>query len=201
MEWKTEEFGASHEGRAGAVLADGSEPTPMYFDAGSGGGGHSTSDWWVYDGTLGAPRASELRASCSCGWRGTSRYPIDWSDVPEDCPYAYDTSGPYDDWEQHIAEVEAQTVPLPDELTDLLHQVIFALSACFSESRATSPKKLRRLAGSTQVEESRKRAERRLRAIADAYDKMTPLTLALVVVGGRHLRRRNSQRVALPEGC
>ncbi|MEU9115197.1 hypothetical protein AB0D04_26285 [Streptomyces sp. NPDC048483] len=134
MEWKSEEFGASHEGRAGAVLPDGSEPKPMYFDAGSGGGGQTTSDWWVYDGTLGAPQAAGLRASCSCGWRGSSRYPIDWSEVPENRPYEYDTSGTYDDWEQHIAVVEAQAVPLPDELADLLQRVDDQLSALVDQA-------------------------------------------------------------------
>ncbi|MGD3107395.1 hypothetical protein [Streptomyces sp. YGL11-2] len=61
--------------------------------------------------------------------------------------------------------------------------LIFAVTACSSQNRATSPKEVRRLAGSTQAEESRKKAEQRLRAIADAYDKKTPLTLALVTVG------------------
>ncbi|MGW1375516.1 hypothetical protein ACWD6P_14740 [Streptomyces sp. NPDC002446] len=60
--------------------------------------------------------------------------------------------------------------------------LIFALTACSSQNRATSPKEIRRLAGSTQVEESRHRAEKRLRSIANAYDKKTPLTLALVTV-------------------
>ncbi|MFE2229441.1 hypothetical protein [Streptomyces kronopolitis] len=60
--------------------------------------------------------------------------------------------------------------------------LIFALTACSSESRATSHKEVRRLAGSTQAEESRHKAENRLRSIADAYDEKTALTLALVTV-------------------
>ncbi|MEV5877312.1 hypothetical protein AB0L75_24365 [Streptomyces sp. NPDC052101] len=62
----------------------------------------------------------DLRGSCSCGWRGTSRYPIDWSQVDGFHPYEYDTSGPYEDWAQHIAEVEARSVPLPEDVTDLV---------------------------------------------------------------------------------
>ncbi|SHN08553.1 hypothetical protein [Streptomyces yunnanensis] len=61
--------------------------------------------------------------------------------------------------------------------------LVFALSACSSQNRATSPKEVRRLAGGAQVEESRKRVEKHLRDIADAYDKKTPLALALVTVG------------------
>ncbi|MER7152233.1 hypothetical protein [Streptomyces lydicus] len=60
--------------------------------------------------------------------------------------------------------------------------LIFALTACSSQNRAISPKEVRRLAGSTQAEESRRKAEKRLRSIAEAYDKETPLTLALVAV-------------------
>ncbi|WP_310717502.1 hypothetical protein [Streptomyces lydicus] len=60
--------------------------------------------------------------------------------------------------------------------------LIFALTACSSQNRAISPKEVRRLAGSTQAEESRRKAEKRLRSIAEAYDKETPLALALVAV-------------------
>ncbi|MER5545924.1 hypothetical protein ACWD4N_19860 [Streptomyces sp. NPDC002586] len=129
MEWKTEQFGSSHEGRAGSVLADGSEPEPVYFDVGSGSYVPKSSDWWVYDGTLGAPEASDLRGSCSCGWRGASRYPIDWSQVDRFHPYEYDTSGPYEDWAQHIAEVEARSVPLPEDITDLVDRLDERLSS------------------------------------------------------------------------
>ncbi|MET8012952.1 hypothetical protein ABZU86_13050 [Streptomyces sp. NPDC005271] len=129
MQWRTEQFGSSHEGRAAAVLADGSEPKPMYFDTGSGSNTHKTSDWWVYDGTLGAPRAADLRGSCSCGWRGTSRHPIDWSQVSEGRSDEYDTLGPREDWAQHIAEVESRSVPLPTDLEDLVDRLDEKLSA------------------------------------------------------------------------
>lgn len=128
MGWQTEEFGASHEGSAGAILAGGSEPKPVYLDVGSGPSIPQTSEWWVYDGTMGRPRAADLRGSCSCGWRGTSRYPIDWDQVVNG-PYDTDTSGPHGDWMQHIGEVEARSIPLPVELTDLLDRLEEQLSA------------------------------------------------------------------------
>ncbi|MFC9619439.1 hypothetical protein ACFTXM_05390 [Streptomyces sp. NPDC056930] len=34
--WETDEFGSEHEGRPGVLLADGTEPGQVYFDAGSG---------------------------------------------------------------------------------------------------------------------------------------------------------------------
>ncbi|MFG2206766.1 hypothetical protein [Streptomyces sp. NPDC048638] len=60
--------------------------------------------------------------------------------------------------------------------------LIFAVTACSSQNRATSPKEVRRLAGSRQAKEARDKAEERLRSIADAYDRKTPLALALVTV-------------------
>ncbi|NEB35799.1 hypothetical protein [Streptomyces sp. SID14515] len=121
--WSTEEFGASHEGQPGVVLADGVEPGPVFFDTGSGSHVHQSTSWWVYDGSLRSPVAAQLRGACSCGWRGESLYPIDWDDVDRREPYAYDTTGPQDDWARHIAEVEAGTVPLPDDVAELLGQV------------------------------------------------------------------------------
>lgn len=121
--WQSEEFGAAHEGRAAAVLADGSEPAPVYFDVGSGSTVHRTGDWWVYDGTLRAPLATALRAACSCAWRGATRYPLDWDDVDPDGPHLYDTSGPRSDWAQHVADTEARSVPLPEALVALLRQL------------------------------------------------------------------------------
>ncbi|WP_405681856.1 hypothetical protein [Streptomyces sp. NBC_00057] len=121
--WETEEFGSEHEGRPGVLLADGTEPGPVYFDAGSGPTVHQSVDWWVYDGTLGAPIATELRGACSCGWRGSTRYPLDWEAVDRRRPYLADTSGPEGDWDTHITEVQARTVPVPADLTVLLDQV------------------------------------------------------------------------------
>ncbi|MWA07694.1 hypothetical protein [Streptomyces sp. BA2] len=67
MDWMLDEFGKSHAGRPGVVLDDEIEPGPVYFDFGSGANIHKTTDWWVYDGTLGAPLAMQMRGSCACG--------------------------------------------------------------------------------------------------------------------------------------
>jgi hypothetical protein len=123
MQWQSEQFGAAHEGRAVAVLADGSEPEPVYFDAGSGSTLCRTDDWWVYDGTLGAPLAGALRAACSCGWRGADSHALDWDDVDPDAPHLYDTGGPRGDWARHIADTDARSVPLPAGVTALLERV------------------------------------------------------------------------------
>ncbi|GGZ50603.1 hypothetical protein GCM10010387_51070 [Streptomyces inusitatus] len=129
MGWQLEEYGSSHEGRAGAVLPDGSEPKPVYIDSGSGANAHSTSEWWAYDGTLGAPKADRVRGSCSCGWRGTSLYPLDWSQVDDADPDDFDLSGPHRDWRLHLADVESRSVPLPVGLADLLERLEQQLSA------------------------------------------------------------------------
>lgn len=123
MGWKSEEFEASHEGWAGAVLADGSEPGPVYLDPGSGSDFHETREWWAYSGILNRPRAARARAACACGWRGTGTYPIDWATVSTTGPYEPVIDGPEDDWEGHIAEVESRTVPLPAELAALLQRL------------------------------------------------------------------------------
>ncbi|MFJ1902102.1 hypothetical protein [Streptomyces sp. NPDC088115] len=122
--WETEEFGTSHEGRPGAVLAGGAEPKPVYVDTGSGAEIHKISDWWVYDGTRRAPLATALRGSCSCGWRGKDLHPLDWQEVTDaGGPDLYDTTGPETDWDQHIDDIEARTAPVPDDITALLTQL------------------------------------------------------------------------------
>ena len=120
--WQVEEFGAHHEGRAVAVLADGTEPKPAIFDTGSGGHINQSSQWWCYNGTRTNPRASDLRGGCSCGWRGTGLYPIDWAVVGER-PYGVDTPAPRDDWLGHIRQVRARTIPIPEEVTELLQRL------------------------------------------------------------------------------
>jgi hypothetical protein len=124
MGWTTEGFGVSHEGIVGAVLADGSEPKPVYLDFGSGGGsGCTTGEWWAYDGRLGRPKAAAYRSSCACGWRGKS-CPIDWDQADE---YGrideIDTSGPYNEWSDHIRAVDRQTVPVPAELSEVMEKL------------------------------------------------------------------------------
>ncbi|MFC5721007.1 hypothetical protein ACFP1Z_12595 [Streptomyces gamaensis] len=122
MGWSSE-FGSSHEGRTVAVLADGSEPKPAYFDVGSSGFVPSTDKWWVYDGEGGRPRATHVRGACSCGWRGTPLHAVEWAqDDDGPCP-VLDEAVTSRDWERHIADVRARTVPLPTALEELIRQV------------------------------------------------------------------------------
>ncbi|MFE2553757.1 hypothetical protein ACFXGI_35345 [Streptomyces sp. NPDC059355] len=57
------------------------------------------------------------RGACACGWRGTPRYPIDYEVADPAAIYEPVIERPQDDWERHLDEVEARTVPLPEELT------------------------------------------------------------------------------------
>lgn len=75
---ETEEFADEHEGRLGVLLAGGTEPGPVHFDAGSGPTAHQSTDRYVYDGTPGVPVATEMRGACSYGRRGTPRSPLGW---------------------------------------------------------------------------------------------------------------------------
>jgi hypothetical protein len=138
MTWQTGEFGSSHEGTVGALLEDGSEPKPVWIDSGgSGPSGHQTSEWWAYNGHYSTSRASHLRGSCSCGWRGEASYLIDWEAVGNwpHCDYgAVDFSGPRDDWDRHIDEIEARTVPIPKDVEDLLERVDERLAALAADS-------------------------------------------------------------------
>lgn len=61
--WTSDEFGASHQGRVGVLLDDGTLPKPVYFD-GSFRTGHDVAHWSVYDGGTWPerPRAAVLRA-------------------------------------------------------------------------------------------------------------------------------------------
>ncbi|MFD0367532.1 hypothetical protein [Streptomyces sp. NPDC059071] len=122
MGWKREGF-ESHEGEVGVLLADGSEPGPVYFDMGSGGYFHESTDWWVYTGQSRRPTATTMRGRCACGWRGTRTFPIDWQEVDRNDLGAYDVSGPQADWEAHLDEVAARTVPLPEDVADLLNRL------------------------------------------------------------------------------
>ncbi|WP_280919068.1 hypothetical protein [Streptomyces sp. SPB4] len=123
--WMTEEFGTSHEGAVEVLLADGTVPAPVHFDSGSGTAGHRVSQWSVYDGRPGTPRAAALRAVCSCGWKGPEQQ-LDWEVIggrnlveagdgqADACERA---------WDAHTATVEASTIPLPDTITMLLEQL------------------------------------------------------------------------------
>ncbi|MFE6977216.1 hypothetical protein [Streptomyces sp. NPDC057682] len=106
------------------MLTDGTEPPPLYIDAGSGSFVHKTTDWHVYDGTRPrAPKATALRGVCSCGWQSETHHPLDWDQVNRRAPYLYDTTGPESDWARHITDTEARAVPVPEELADLIDQL------------------------------------------------------------------------------
>ncbi|WP_371792307.1 hypothetical protein OG285_25280 [Streptomyces sp. NBC_01471] len=64
----------------------------------------------------------------------------------------------------------------------LLFVVLFAVSACSSEDRATSPEEVHKLAGSSDAVQARQQTEGNLLSVVRAYADHTPLTLALVTV-------------------
>ncbi|WP_326686220.1 MULTISPECIES: hypothetical protein [unclassified Streptomyces] len=133
MGWASEEFGDSRKGWTGALLADGSEPKPVYLDAGSGSHMEKTSAWWAYSGILNRPVAAQARAACTCGWRGPRRIELDWDRIKETGPAAFDSES-YEDWSAHIDEVAARAVPLPAEVTDGLEVLAERLHALAEQS-------------------------------------------------------------------
>lgn len=154
MGWHSDQFGPAHEGGPGAVLADGSEPGPVYLDTGSSGHVHQTSDWWIYDGKTGRQRAAHIRGACSCGWRGELLYEIDW-ERSDDRLQDMDIAPVHDDWLLHISEVESTTVPLPAELSGLLQRLERQLAVLCDGSPLAGLKAagvLERLAGRTGEE-------------------------------------------------
>lgn len=124
--WTTEEFGSSHAGAIGVLLADGSVPAPVFFGTSSSAGGQSVSQWSVYDGgSAHRPRAAALRAVCSCGWNGPE-HQLDWDAIGErKLTEAADGTADtcLEDWDAHTAEVEHSTIPLPETVTALLAQL------------------------------------------------------------------------------
>ncbi|MGW7435343.1 hypothetical protein [Streptomyces sp. NPDC054849] len=119
-------LGAAHEGSVGVLLADGSEPGQVCFDAGSGPNTPSSTDWHAYDGRYGRPRAAILRGSCSCGWRGMAEYPLDWATLTKGkplCEAGVDLSGPVADIDAHLSVVRDMAVPLPAGLSLLLTEL------------------------------------------------------------------------------
>ncbi|GAA5063050.1 hypothetical protein [Streptomyces similanensis] len=127
--WTTEEFGPSHAGAVGVLLADGTVPDPVLFLSSSGAECRRVSQWSVYDGrSCGGPRAAALRAVCSCGWTGTGRA-LDWNqssdgdgeDPGEAAEAVADACGR--DWDAHTVEVARSALPLPQTVTALLEQL------------------------------------------------------------------------------
>ncbi|WP_412074866.1 hypothetical protein ACLF6K_01730 [Streptomyces xanthophaeus] len=119
-------LGAAHEGSVGVLLADGTEPGPVYYDVGSGGHVPSTTKWHAYDGRFGRPRAAVLRGACSCGWRGMAEYALNWTVLGDQRPLYeadVDLSGPIADYGAHLSVVRDAAVPLPGDLTALLTEL------------------------------------------------------------------------------
>ncbi|MER6366716.1 hypothetical protein [Kitasatospora sp. NPDC001527] len=93
MVWVHEEIGG-HEGRAVAVLGDGSEPDGA---------------WWTHDGADGRRRAIAIRPACECGWRG-EMFPLDVADH-EVAEGTADGTGPYGAWDAHVVRLLGDQVP------------------------------------------------------------------------------------------
>ncbi|MFF3110958.1 hypothetical protein ACFVSN_17410 [Kitasatospora sp. NPDC057904] len=124
--WTTPEFGSSHEGAVGVLLADGTVPGPVFFPLSSSAGGQTVSEWSVYDGAFAfVPRAHALRAVCSCGWTGPE-HPLDWDDIGEQklAVAGGDAADRcLEQWDEHTTDVERSAVPLPETVTDLLRRL------------------------------------------------------------------------------
>ncbi|MFE9387076.1 hypothetical protein ACFYMO_28205 [Streptomyces sp. NPDC007025] len=153
MGWESDEFGGDHEGHCVAVLGDGSKPAPVQvpFTRPDGTEGTSpNSSWWMYDGEHG-PRAVAVRAGCTCGWRSTDMFPIDFDDWGKTDGFE-DNTGPYAAWEiQHLARLLGATVPdrvreatdhLREMLTDLARTRPLAAAAAAAAAEKMSGKRL-----------------------------------------------------------
>ncbi|MGW2010188.1 hypothetical protein [Streptomyces nigrescens] len=146
--WTTEEFGASHEGAVGVLLADGTVPGPVFFQMNSGGGGQSVSQWSVYDGHFAhVPRAAALRAVCSCGWNGTE-HRLDWDEIGDQelaKAGALAADACLEDWDEHTVTVENSAVPLPETVTGLLAQLAGEIERLAKSSPLAAVRAARRL--------------------------------------------------------
>ncbi|MFI1948638.1 hypothetical protein ACH46F_32910 [Streptomyces virginiae] len=138
-------LGAAHEGTVGVLLADGSEPGPVYYDVVSGAHMPSSTAWHAYDGRFSRPRATLLRGSCTCGWRGAAEYPLDRTTLPADQPLYeadVDLSGPIADYRAHLSVIRDGAVPLPAELTELLTELVRQLGGLAAEEPLVALKAL-----------------------------------------------------------
>ncbi|MET9568556.1 hypothetical protein ABZY34_05330 [Streptomyces virginiae] len=136
---------AAHEGSVGVLLADGTEPGPVYYDVGSGAHIPSTKEWHAYDGRFSRPRAAALRGSCTCGWRGMAEYPLDWTVLPADRPLYeadVDLSGPIADYGAHLSVIRDAAVQLPAELTGILTELVGRLGGLAAEEPLVALKAL-----------------------------------------------------------
>nr|WSX47674.1 hypothetical protein OG409_01005 [Streptomyces sp. NBC_00974] len=146
--WTTEEFGTSHAGAVGVLLADGTVPDPVYFDSGSGSGGEAVAQWSVYDGRWPrVPRAAVLRAVCSCGWAGPG-HRLDWDAIGDgdlDDGGENQAEACLTDWDEHTVQVEATTVPLPENVTTLLERLEEEIDALTKTAPVAAVRAARRL--------------------------------------------------------
>ncbi|GAA1592889.1 hypothetical protein [Streptomyces globosus] len=146
--WTTEEYGRSHEGRVGVLLADGAVPGPVYFD-GISVSGSTVRHWSVYDGSdhPRRPQAHALRAECACGWKGRPRT-VDW-EAAGDLPFREHGSRTaewcLEDWDQHTTAVHQTTIPLPAELRALLEDVAAAIEKLAEDAPVAAVKAAREL--------------------------------------------------------
>lgn len=107
-----------HEGFVAAVLGDGGEPGPR------ADGGRTA--WWACNGADG-PRAVGVRGACGCGWRGGRTHPVDFGDDEATEGYEAET-GPYADWERHVAVAEGLVPYDVEQLLAMLGRRIDELS-------------------------------------------------------------------------
>ncbi|MEV6048402.1 hypothetical protein [Streptomyces xanthochromogenes] len=147
--WATEEFGSSHTGWVGVLLADGSVPPAVFVPMMSSGDGHEVSQWSIYDGAgLGhGPRAAGLRAVCSCGWNGPE-HRLDWEEIGNQ-PLAEAAEAMAEtcsmDWDGHTQDVERSAIPLPESVTVLLEQLRGELEKLEKTSPLAALRAVRRL--------------------------------------------------------
>lgn len=125
-EWRAEQCDGVHDGGV-AALVDGVEPGPVYYDTGSGSHIHSSTRWSDYDGKYRRPRATHLRGGCACGWRGRRLEELRWEpdeDEPgEVYPAEVSTADARAEWREHLAEVEAATVPVPEDVVQAVEEL------------------------------------------------------------------------------
>ncbi|MFI5671033.1 hypothetical protein [Streptomyces sp. NPDC051704] len=112
----------------------------MYLDPGSGADFHEARQWWAYNGIPNRPRAAAARGACARGWRAATDYPIDWEVADAAGMYEPVIEGPQEDREHHLDEVEARTVPLPEEPAQLLAEVGEQLNVLAAQAPVAAPK-------------------------------------------------------------
>ncbi|MEV5972190.1 hypothetical protein [Streptomyces sp. NPDC051921] len=126
----------SHEGTAGVLPPGGSESPSPPVSASVGSGGHVTEpyDRSGCDGTACGPAATSTHGRCACGRRGEPTCAIDREHVRSGDRDAHDTSGPQRDRDDHMDQVAARAVALPDDVAALLTQVRDRMDALLDDA-------------------------------------------------------------------